>query len=298
MDDTSKLDWVVRIGDPGDFRNTHRVQFADEGPWVELLGFGWANIDTQDISIRPRKGQLFGREPHEHAIAQWTMAIHLLGLGLGWNDIGLGLRKWREARYELGQHAILDFMWSNFGQDIEALEIYFGFFPRSGIANALEQIKLAEYDPDTDVQLDMSLQEEYELRRQSWLRNNEKSSVSLGTLLLKENDGLHLDDHCANSFLETGWDLMGSQMQRDYEGLTVVSTPYYQGWAHRLAMFNQTRQTATSTYGPHVIEVHLVGIGSLGKFVWNAETQRWWRSSVDSLSAYHELKAHHWGQSL
>lgn len=298
MESQNYLDWVVRLSMPERVSNRQIPVYYDEGPWVKLLGFSWANVDTQGISIRPRKGQLLGQEPFEHAVAQWTMAIHLLGLGLGWNDIGLGLRKWREARYELGQHPILDFLWSNFQDDIEALEIYFGFFPRTGIANALEQIKRGEYDPATEVQLDMSMQEEYELRRQQWLRRNEKTSSSLATLLLKENDGLHLDDHCAQSFLETGWDLMGSQAKFDYKGLVVISTPYYQGWAHRLAMFNKGLQTVVSDYGQLAIEVHLIGIGSLGKFIWNAETERWWRSSVDSLNIRGELVVHRWGHSL
>lgn len=297
MNDDSKFDWVVRIAQPETYGSGPTLRFDDEGPWVQLLGFGWANIDTQGISIRPRKGQVFGREPYNHATAQWTMAIHLLGLGLGWNDIGLGLRRWREERYQLGYHAILDFLWANFGEDIEALEIYFGFMPRNLILESLERIRQSKNRPEFEFEPkpSTSLEEEYELRRQNWLRKSEHSNFSISRLMLNGNDPLHLEDHCAASFVEDGWDLMGSQISRNYSGAVTVSTPYYKGWAHRLAMFNDQHKELNEEHGEVLVEVHLIGIGSLGKYVWNETSQRWWRTNRDALSINRELDAHLWG---
>ena len=298
MGNDAYLDWIVRTTPQERLSNRATTDFGDEGPWVQLLGFAWSNIDVNGVSIRPRKSQVGNHEPHQHAIAQWSMAVHLLGLGLGWNDIGLGLRRWRENRYELGVHPILDFLWANFLHEIEALEIWFGFYPRTAIANALEQIKIGRYVPDTEVEIAMHLAPEYARRREMWLYKNEKERGSVSRLLLQDNDSLHLDDHCGNSFLETGWDLMGSQVWNRFEGHAVLMSPYYQGWAHRLAMHNDRYKELTEAGEQVAIDVYLEGIGSLGKYVWDEVTQRWWRNSRDALSSRREHTAHLWGHDL
>jgi hypothetical protein len=295
MGNRSKLDWIVRIGDPDDFRTGPSVQFDDEGPWVQMLGFGWANIDTQSISVRPRKGQILGREPFEHATAQWSMAIHLLGLGLGWNDIRLGLQRWREEGYALGAHSILDFLWVNFAEDIEALEIYFGVMPRQEVIEALQRIRSGKNANAIVIKPAASLQREYEIRRDNWLGRRGHSAKSVADLLLHGNDPLHLEEHCSKSFVEEGWDLMGSQMRKNYGGLVSIVTPYYKGWAHRLAMFNDQFKAPNGEFGEVEIDVYVPGIGSLGMFVWNAQTDRWWRTSRASMRYRQEEDAHLWG---
>lgn len=292
-----ELNWNVRLSNSETNQVNYRNAWNDDYLWNSMLPLAWSCIDISGISIRPNKQRSLVGDTHASAIAQWAMAIHLLGLGMGWTNIGKGLRAWASRSYGEGFHPILDFLVKNFGSEIEALEIYFGVSPRHQIREILELFR-APATPNNQVSsFEHSDSTEYESRARAIMESSNSRALSLGQYLLNGGDALHLDGHCASSFRgsENGGSFMGLDHRVEAEQLVKIWTPWYGGWAHRLAVTCDSLKTDTLLgLGSKLVSVEIQDIGSLGTFVWNPKTSRWFRYS-EHYQGFEQIDAHVWG---
>jgi hypothetical protein len=297
MEKGNHLDWVFRAQeiDGGDQR--YRDQWGDEWRWTSMLPLAWSNIDIENLTIRPRAGQFKYDEPYTHAIAQWSMALHLLGLGMGWNNIGAGLRNWARYEFREGYHPILDFLKRTFGDEIRALEVYFGVSPRVQILEALDAIRLGIPESFDGWTFDESLMFEYEIEVMDWVRSADPSEPTLASLLLSGGDALHLEDHCAASFRDPLRDLMGAERRIRNGNFVQIWTHLYGGWAHRLAATSHEFKDADFLGEGHItVQVEIEKIGVIGNFIWSKESSRWFRYSEGYGVPSLQYEAHLWGK--
>jgi hypothetical protein len=297
LTDEIKLDWVFRTTkDP--LVEMKDGFWGDYAPWTSYLPLAWATIDMRDFTVRPRAAQVNSTTLHTHAIATWGAAVHLLGLGLGWTDLTAGLIAWKRERFSEGLHPILDSVKRLVGDDIEALELYFGKSPRA-IIQALREIEaVVSGGPAFEPYMDFSTGD-YDELTEIWLGHVPRPKASLGALLLSGGDGLHLDGHMHAMLLERGIDLARSQVRQDFGTHSVITMNKYHGWGHRLAA--QTRDLLATPLGDFAnksVEVKIQQLGSLGTFAFDAETSRWFRYSSDYRTAGFQLQneIHRWGR--
>jgi hypothetical protein len=292
-----ELNWKVRLSNSETNQVHYQNAWNDDYLWNSMLPLAWSCIDISGISIRPSNQRSLGGDSHASAIAQWAMAIHLLGLGMGWTNIGKGLQTWAARSYGEGFHPILDFLAKNFGSEIEALEIYFGVSPRYQIREVLELFRTHGRGVAHSTSIESADSKEYEIRARQILEDINSPTRSLGQLLLNGGDALHLDSHCAKSFLgnENGGSFIGLDHRVENEQLVNVWTPWYGGWAHRLAVTSDYLKTDTLLGpGSKFVSVEIQDIGSLGAFVWNPKTSRWFRYTKH-YRGFQQVEAHEWG---
>ena len=296
MDNNLELDWNVRLSNVERDEEKYRQRWGDEYLWTSMLPLAWSSIDITGISIRPRKRAILGGASHESAIAQWSMAIHLLGLGMGWTDIGQGLRKWKDHGLREGYHPILDFLLHNFADQIEALEVYFGIADRTEIAGALAAIRAGDFQEHDVEPRREQFTSEYEFQLEEFQAEDRYGANGFAHLLLAGGtDPLHLDSHCAESFRDTSIDMMGMESRSLQGDVLKIWTPFYGGWAHRLAA--TTRDYKTSEFleaDCTFVEVEIDHVGHLGTFAWGGVTNRWFRYSKH-YRGFEQFEAHCWG---
>jgi len=296
LTDEIKLDWVFRtIKNPE--AEMKEGFWGDCSPWTSYIPLAWSTIDMRDFTVQPRAAQVQYDGLHAHAISTWSAVVHLLGLGLGWTDMNSGLNAWRSENYGEGLHPVLDSVKRLVGKDIEALDLYFGVAPRA-IIQALREIESVVSDkPAIEPYLGFS-PGDYEGQKRLWLASIETKKPSLGAMLLDGGDALHLDDHMHATLLERGIDLGRTQVRQDFGSHSIITMSKYHGWGHRLA--TQTRDLLTNPLGDYSnksVEIKIQTMGSLGTFVFNPMTSRWFRYSVDYRTADFQLQTriHEWG---
>lgn len=297
MYEDKNLDWVLRTQeiDGGDQR--YREQWGDEWLWTSMLPLAWSSIDLSNFTLRPRKGQFLGGDSHSHAIAAWSMAIHLLGLGMGWNNIGAGLRNWARYDFREGYHPILDFLKRSFGDEIKALEVYFGVSPRVQLSETLDAIRLGVPESFDGWVFDESLMYDYQDASIDWIMSRDQREPSLGSLLLGGGDALHLEDHCVASFRDPLRDMMGMERRIRHGDFVQIWTSFYGGWAHRLAATSRDLKDADFLGEGHVtVQVEIDKIGVIGNFIWSQESSRWFRYSEGYGVPSLQYESHLWGK--
>lgn len=297
MENNLELDWNVRLFERRLPENRYRDYWGDEHLWTSMLPLAWTTLDIEGISIRPRKRALLGGDSYESAIAQWSMAIHLLGLGMGWTDVGKGLREWRNNDLREGYHPILDYLLKNFHDQIEALEVYFGMHERNEILDALAAIRAGESEGTRSENSFGEFSSEYEFQLKEFLEEDRYGERGFARLLLDGgSDPLHLDSHCAASFRDPLREMMGMERRRLQGSILKISTPFYGGWAHRLAA--TTKQYRTDEFleaDGTLIEITIDRVGFIGTFAWGGVTNRWFRYSENYGDDLRQFEAHCWG---
>ena len=296
MGNNLEVNWSVRLSNLDSHSQEYRMAWNDDYLWNSMLPLAWPCIDSVGISIRPRYQRFGSAVPHENAVAQWSMAIHLLGLGLGWTDIGKGLRTWAAHSFGEGFHPILDFLARNFGPEMQALEIYFGVNPRYQLLEVLESFKSIDSKGATGSH-SYVFADEYAYRAEQYLQRSDPTSKSIGQHLLNGGDALHLESHCSNSFLgnQNGGSFMGLDDRKEHGQFVSIWTPWYGGWAYRLAMTSQNWKT-DDLLGPEskFVNIDVEGIGSLGTYIWHPTTKRWFRYTKH-YRGFQQTEAHEWG---
>ncbi len=296
MSNEVKLDWVFR-NRKDQSQESKEGFWGDYSPWTSMLALAWATVDMRDFTVRPRAAQVQSNGIHFHAIATWGAVVHLLGLGLGWTDLRAGLEKWRLENYALGLHPILDSVKRLVGDDIEALEIYIGVAPRS-IIQAVREIQAAVSGVPALEPLQDFSQGDYAEKKQSWLRRHPLQQNGLGSALLNSGDGLHLDGHMHSTLLERGNDFERTQVRQDFGTHSIITITKYHGWGYRLAVQTATLlESPLGNYSNKSVEVKVQQIGSLGTFVFDPQTSRWFRYSSDYITAdfTRQINIHRWG---
>jgi hypothetical protein len=288
------LNWQLRT-------NTHLslkeyTEFwGDEYGWTSLLPVVWAGFEKPGFVVQPEFANVEGPEKTYLAASYWSAAIHLLGLGLGWTNIGEGLRFWREeTEYQEGRHPILDFLKRNYASDLRALETWFGVEPRTLIYDALRQMSDMEL-PDLEPSENASTYNQWEIE---YVENDPRNPSSIASQLLLDGlDALHLEPHIAGSF--TGKDfsprkpfLQSKANQLDY----TVTFSSYAGWGLQLAQQEELEQFTEDGFRiDSEITLQIEKFGSLGRFLHHNESGRWFLFSDLYGAPSLQWDAHRWG---
>jgi hypothetical protein len=271
----------------------YRRFWGDEYGWMALVPVAWKNFDNLGFAIQPPDRNDRGMASTYQAASYWSAPIHLLGLGMGWTDIGKGLRLWRENGYRLDYHPILDFIWRSYGKDIQALEVYFGVSNRMWIYESLRNMSDAELPeelPSPDRMRYLDLEEDY---------THDESSMSTAytKMLLSGGDALHLESHIKDSFDPD--ETLRDAPSVEQLGTTMtflVTYENYAGWARNLSRQLEFEQFSDDGFRLDLeILVDIRGFGRLGRFMHNNESGRYFLYSDAHGAPSLQWEAHRWG---
>ncbi len=274
----------------------YRYFWGDEYGWTALLPIAWKSLEVPGMEIRPILGESKGFSEIHRAASYWSVPIHLLGLGMGWTDIGKGLRVWREGGYRSGCHPILDFLLRSYGKDIRALEVYFGVSHRYEIYEALRDMSSFELDgklPQVDTRQYLD-----------WEREYMSEASDLGStpcsMLLDGGDALHLESHVSDSFRPSQSALKEPTIRQIGTTMTFVATyPTYAGWGFHLARQLEFEQYEEDGFRLDLeIDVQLEGFGSLGRFMHHNESGRYFLFSDIHGAPSLQWDTHRWGNPI
>lgn len=266
--------------------------WGDEFGWTALLPIAWTSYSAPGFSIKPVFEASEGMEETYSAASYWSAAVHLLGLGMGWTDIGEGLRQWRDKDYQDGNHPILDFIKRSYGEDIRALEVWFGVHQRHRLQETLYELARKPMEM-MEEPADFSLYMQWEIDYVDVARERR----TLPSRLLDGGDALHLEDHLVNSI--RGEDGRGAEPwinKRNGDNANNVTFYRYGGWAFELAHMSELRPRNNDVHVmDQAVKVEIENIGYLGDFVLHPSSNRWFVFShtygVPSL----QWEAHYWG---
>lgn len=266
--------------------------WGDEFGWTALLPIAWASYSAPGFSIKPVFEASEDMEETYSAASYWSAAVHLLGLGMGWTDIGGGLRQWRDKDYQDGNHPILDFIKRSYGEDIRALEVWFGVHQRHRLQETLYELARKPMEM-MEEPADFSLYMQWEIDYVDVARERR----TLPSRLLDGGDALHLEDHLVNSI--RGEDGRGAEPwinKRNGDNANNVTFYRYGGWAFELAHMSELRPRNNDVHVmDQAVKVEIENIGYLGDFVLHPSSNRWFVFShtygVPSL----QWEAHYWG---
>jgi hypothetical protein len=290
------LAWKLKTGTDQSL-DEYRYYWGDEYGWTALVPIAWKSFELPGFSIRPALTKTSGKKSVYKAASYWTMPIHLLGLGMGWTDIGHGLRVWREGRYQLDHHPILDFLWRSYGEDIRALEVYFGAISRWDIYSALRSMSSVDNlrEPsNSEESFYRDWKDEYER-----FDSSEKPSLSR-MLFWGGTDPLHIETHVADSF-RPGDPLPGRAIVKEFGDGNRFKVTYdcYGGWAHRLADQQEFQQFSEDGFREDLeIQVELRDFGYLGRFMHHNESGRYFYYSDSHGAPSLQWDAHRWGNPV
>lgn len=277
----------------------HRGFWGDEFNWTSLLRIAWKNIETPGISIRPILASKSPSNPGPDvysAASYWSAAIHLLGLGMGWTNIGEGLRLWRETGYRKGQHPILDFIARSYGTDVYSLELYFAAEPRWGLFRSLSEMGERGTNPNSEPGPKwQSL--DYDWKNVGYLESLKAKSRKLAKQLLDGgSDALHLERHVVESFMPQGLEYSGRQLTQLSEFKFHLSYACYAGWAHNLSRETKLSELFRSENITKIeIRVEINSLGELGSFAFDTESGRWFMFSNSYGAHSLQQDSHRWG---
>ena len=286
------LAWKLKTGTDQSL-DRYRDYWGDEYGWTALLPIAWKSFELPDFSIRPALTKATGKKNAYKAASYWTMPIHLLGLGMGWTDIGHGLRVWREGSYRLGHHPILDFIWRSYGEDIRALEVYFGAINRWGIFDALRSMSSVDRVGQPFKDEDPS----YRTWAQEYERFDSSDKPSLAAMLFTGgSDPLHIERHVASSFRPEDSVPARAKVHELGNDHFKVTYDTYGGWAYNLAHQEEFRRFSEDGFREDLeIQLELRDFGYLGRFMHHNESGRYFYYSDSHGAPSLQWDSHRWG---
>lgn len=296
------LEWKFQTSTDKDL-DAYRWFWGDEYRWTALLPLGWKAFDISEFAIKVGKHRKEDFPVDSRGIALWSMAIHLLALGMGWNDIALGLKRWRENRYAKEWHPILDFLLNTFGANIGALEVYFSGNQRLQLAHALRSITdLSVLDhSSTQFHDDNLLISQHSF--DSWVFDPDLSDedffFDIVKPLLEPGDAFHLEPHVCESITPEARDTdepwvrqIGNSQEYKFQ------VNKYAGWARQLSSCAELEQyEEDGTRVDLEINVSIDRFGNLGTFILNRGTGRYFLFSETYGAPSLQWDAHRWGHS-
>jgi hypothetical protein len=291
-DSHNKLSWRVDTESTRSMQD-HRDFWGDEYNWTALLPIAWKSFEAPDFSIRPDIAEEDLELRVYQAASYWATAIHLLGLGMGWTQIGHGLRTWRENRYTTESHPILDFIWRSYGKDIKALEVYFGVSERYLISEALSKMSDA---PSSSFISSGDRSEYVEWERRYTSESNTYSSMPQS--LLAGGDALHLESHVVDSFTPHEIESYFRPHVRNSTSPYVFDLEFgkYGGWGLLLSQVDELEQFSEDGFREDLeVNVHIRSLGLIGRFMHHNTSGRWFLYSDDFGAPSLQWSSHMWG---
>lgn len=266
-----------------DGRPRFEMMWGGQYEWNCLLPIAWRNCSSHEIKIS--KQDLSS----DYLLSWYTTPLHLLGLGLGWTDIGLGLFEMYRTRARPTDHPILDFVVRNWGVSLENLLIWLATSAvASEVAHPLSELRKKSAGSD-EPWLGTSWfsweRKDLEKLLASWTDSSrpprDDDVFSGGT------DPLHLSGHFSRSVIGEDFVLPGSVnafgdkvIPADYYSVRSkrgsVWLPQYSGFSNELHD-RSTGQTGLPVFDETaVIAVNISGFGHLGDFTRSRRTGRWY----------------------
>ncbi len=262
--------------------------WGDQYEWTALLPAAWKLVSTNG-RLRPNPND------HQSACCWWNVPLHLLGLGLGWTNIALGLQQWRELGYP-ADNPVLRFIKESYGPSIEGLEVF--LVTRDWINEIyMESMKIhgfTQFEPAKN--LPASEYRDLELRDDRTYLENAKRVHSFGprwalvTNLLSGGDGCHLSRHFPDS---ADFDNTTVHEHRELDELRVlfmsedrigVEAPAYKGFCYRLieamGIHSQAFEKIPS------VSLYIKSLGHVGEFQHSSETGRFFIASAEENTDY------------
>lgn len=266
-----------------DGRPRFEMMWGGQYEWNCLLPVAWRNYSSSEIQIsRTNSGS-------DYSLSWYTTPLHLLGLGLGWTDIGLGLFEMYRTGARPSDHPVLEFVVRNWGLDLQDLLVWLATSPiASEIADPLGDLRKKSAGSD-EPWLSTSWftwdRKDLEKLLENWgggeRREKERSSFSGGT------DPMHLTSHFAKSVIGEDFVLPGEvnalggqSLPADYYSVSTkrgaVWLPQYAGFSNELH-YRSIGKTGLPVFDPTaVIAVNISGFGHLGNFTRSRRTGRWY----------------------
>lgn len=271
----------------------YRDFWGDEYRWTTLLPFAWKMIDYPWIEF-PQidiESPSIRRVNHDFAIATWNASLHLLGLGMGWSDIGKGLTEWETLDFSPGHHPVLDMVKKLCGDEIESLISHVG----ENSSSYFEVFSnIDEYPAKINQNFSSHLEPELMLRNSS---NKETLSYRL---LFGGYDPLHLTVHFRNSVIGRNQFSPDHRLEQLNADRYILHLPRYATWALQLKNCGARSINELNEVSYGSVEVQIENLGSLGIFVGGGGghlDRRWFRHS----ETYKEIRpgsqyaSHSWG---
>lgn len=251
--------------------------WGDQYEWTALLPLAWKLVSTNG-RIRPDSTN------HQKACCWWNVPLHLLGLGMGWTNIALGLQQWRELGYP-ADTPVLRFIKESYGTSIEALEVFLVTREQFNY-EFIETLKLygfSQFLPDDNLRasqyedLDLGSDERY--LEQAKRRHNFGPRWEMAKhLLLGGYDSCHLSAHFQFSAAFDETVVHDVKELDEIEALFLtenrigIETPAYKGFCYRLieAMGMHSEKYETSP----IVSLYIKTLGHIGDFQHSRVTGR------------------------
>jgi hypothetical protein len=267
-------------------RKDFEVAWGEQYEFTSMLPVAWKLVGTTDTRIRPssRGNQ---RDP-----SWWFTPLHLLGLGLGWTDIGKGLYEWQRQGYPKGAHPILDLVYNTWGESISVLAIWLnGSMWTRELETPLSDLRDQPFDafrltPISEQDRDELY--ELEIQRVQRLGVSERRVALAKGLLFGGSDPFHLSAHFPGSvwpnedpnhlafltddYSEEGNDAFAINPE---EFLWEAHFGRYAGFHVQLNVLSAGMMTGEVFSGKERVRVHIKNFGYLGEFVRHEKTRRW-----------------------
>lgn len=271
----------------------YRETWGDEPRWTSMLLYGWKTCTQPSLAPRVAVDRdVNGKVAITDAnIGLFSLALHLLALGVGWTDIAKGLRTWRLDGFQPGRHPILDYLMAAMGTEaLTALEVFCGVHDNTQMHDALRRLVHYPRQPDSSAS-ELDTTRMYEAMRTAMSRE--------GKLTL-DQDSLHLTAHFADSLLgpNVDFDLPRFHLQefRPKHSFRLLISAY-RSWAFALAAEPSLRPAHDDGLQSldYEVEVHVYPIGYIGHFLRSHDTNRWFMTSFE-LNLKEQFAVHRWGQ--
>ncbi len=267
-------------------RRTFEIAWGEQYEWTSLLPVAWKLVGTSDTRIRP-SSSTSKRDP-----SWWFTPLHLLGLGLGWTDIGKGLYEWQRQGFPKGSHPILDLVYNTWGQSISALEIWLrGSMWTGELEKPLSDLRDVPFEafrltPIPETEKDELY--EREINRLKRLGLSDRRISLAKNLLFGGYDPLHLSVHFPGSV----WPnedpnhlafVTDEYSEGDNDAYAINPEEYlweahfdrYAGFHVQLNLLAAGMMTGEVFSGKEKVRVHIKNFGYLGEFMRHEKTRRW-----------------------
>jgi len=250
-----------------------RSYMGDEESWVGLVDDFWLELSRADT------GRALTREDGR-STQVWTGLLHLMYLGLGWQNPGLGLEQWRKTNYRKGLHPVLDVAWRVAGENLIALEIF--------LKNISLEMRGTE-GPFTGFGVNLDLESD-----ESWANEvmRQFTLTKLGDDILPFGgwDPLHLSNHLEDSFRKSS---SSCDIAVVFENKATLVTDKYAGWHHHFKSVDEELNRLGMLSSEVELGVKVIGMVKLGDFRYCDLTSLWYLTT----GGESEEIAHLWGNS-
>jgi hypothetical protein len=279
--------------------------WGEEYEWTSMLPTAWKLIDSADLRIKAPE-LIDPCQP-----SWWNTPLHLMGLGLGWTDIGKGIEAWERTGFRTEGQPLLNFVYNTWGQTITALGLWLQIYGGE-VRKPLVDLRDGNFVSRSSSNVRAK---EVEMMRDEVIESMESFGHVGKRLALAEKliqfeagqDMFHLGRHfeCSVWPMEPE-DLISREIEDflddDVECYEIYPEEYWlEAHLERYAGFHiQLNAIAAGLTGGPVfngkesVRVFIKNFGYLGNFTRHPETKRWYLINLSD----HELSAaevHMWG---